>query len=222
MQRDHSSTCSEHGVSYGSIAAFIRYAAPEKIVWFTRSQADCWGITRYPFSTESGFEKSEPCVIKSITGKSPAPQSAWRIDFKMDGYRAFLRPVADHRRELELNVFCDYKVPGALFLSIDIKGPATIVKQAINNAYLEADPISYRSAKYDIAQADKEYSRVSIQIRHEDVYNFLTKTNRIRFGFDVKKPFRSIFANTFLSESRKALLFAANNCINRTSSKPAR
>ena len=50
----------DHGVSHGSIQAFISYAAPKDMVWFTRSEADCWGITRYPFVQESGFDKSKP------------------------------------------------------------------------------------------------------------------------------------------------------------------
>ncbi len=213
----------EHGVSYGSISAFITYTAPEKMIWFTRPDVDCYGITRYPFSTESGFEKSEPCVIEAITGKTPGAQSVWRIDFKLDGgYRAFLRPVADNKRELELNVFCKNDVPEILFLSMDIKGPSTLVKQAIKSAYLEADPVTYGHAKFSISQADAGFSRVVIQIRREDVIKFLTETNRIKFGLEVNAPYKPIFATTYLSESRKALLFAANDCINQAKNELAR
>lgn len=104
------------GVSHGSIAAFITYADPSEMIWFDRELADCNGITRYPFETESGFNKSEPCVIKVITGHFPPAQSAWRVDFEKDGYRAFLRPALDHLRELELSLYCNDQVPSTLSL----------------------------------------------------------------------------------------------------------
>lgn len=37
-----------HGVSYGSVAAFVTYVAPENVAWHTREQADCLGLTKYP------------------------------------------------------------------------------------------------------------------------------------------------------------------------------
>ena len=109
-----------HGISYGSIAAFVTYASPKEMIWFTRSQADCFGLTNYPYTVESGFEKSEPCVIEVISGRKGGSQSAWRVDFKNDGYRAFLRPVSDDEREMELNLFCDNKKPG-VFCGFTVK-----------------------------------------------------------------------------------------------------
>jgi hypothetical protein len=102
-------TCSEliaqhaiaHGVSHGSVAAFVTYVSPDQISWMDRAEADCFGITRYPFDRESGFEKSEPCAIAVIFGKKPRAQSGWRVDFKGDGYRAFQRTVDDSTREME-------------------------------------------------------------------------------------------------------------------------
>ncbi len=44
------------GVSHGSIAAFITYGSPREMIWFSREQADCWDLTRYPFTFESGAE----------------------------------------------------------------------------------------------------------------------------------------------------------------------
>ena len=40
-----------HGVSYGSIHAFITYISPKNILWFARDHIDCWGISRYAFET---------------------------------------------------------------------------------------------------------------------------------------------------------------------------
>ena len=204
-----------HGVSYGSVAAFVTYAEPKDMIWFSRADADCFGLTNYPFARESGFEKSEPCVIETILGRMPKAQAAWRVDFKSDGYRAFLRPVADHKRELELNLFCDEQLPGTLFLTLDIGGASTVIKNAILSATLDAPPLLYQNVPFTVTQADQFYSRVTIQINRRDVSSFLINSNELRFQLQLSPPYQQIAAWTVLSGSRNALLFAANHCMNQ-------
>ncbi len=205
-----------HGVSYGSIAAFVTYVPPKKILWFSRSEADCWGITRYGFERESNFQKSEPCYFKSVKGRYPAAQSAWRVDFYQNGYRAFLRPAADHTRELQLNVYCDERKSGQLFLSIEIAGPANTIKDVILRASLQAKPVSHSNLEFLTEQFDLGYSNVSIQIPHSDILNLLTKSNKLEFALFLRHPYKTISASSSLSGSRKALIFAANNCIGKS------
>jgi hypothetical protein len=207
------------GVSHGSIAAFTTYMRPHDMLWFSRSEADCWGITHYPFSEESGFEKSEPCVIENIVGRKPPAQSAWRIDFKLDGYRAFLRPASDSERELELGLYCDERAPGAMFLTMDITGPSYRVQDAVISASFMAGPIRYVDAPFSVSQISPEVSQVTMKIEKRDVIDLLTKVSKMTVELGVTKPYDTISATTYLSNSRKALLFTANNCINRKESR---
>lgn len=61
----------KHGVSHGSIAAFVTYVAPESILWSSREDAEGWGLTNYPTEDLSGFVRSEPRVLKVLTGEMP-------------------------------------------------------------------------------------------------------------------------------------------------------
>ncbi len=201
------------GVSHGSVAAFIRYAGPNEVVWFDRSQADCYGLTYYPYTEQSGFDKSEPCPIKAITGRAPRAQAAWRIDFEKDGYRAFIRPVSDEVRELELNIFCNNDEKGVLFISMDIEGASWTIRDAVTGASLRAPPIIYENAPLDVVQVDLGFSRVVAKLKPPDVSTFLRRANELELILKVKAPYKQISANTILANSRTALLFAANNCL---------
>ena len=207
---------SKNGVSTGSIEAFLKYVTPEEMLWFTREDSDCWGISKYPFSSQSGYEKSEPCVFKMLSGEMPLSQSAWRIDFYRDGYMAFLRPAHDHMRELQLDLWCDELNPNRLFLSMEIAGPADLIQNGILSANLKASPIDIIDADFYVEQMDKLYSRVTVEIPENQVKPFLTKSDNIQFTLKTKPPLENISASTYLSSSREALLFAANNCINST------
>jgi len=204
-----------HGVSYGSIAAFLGYTSPDDIMWFSREEADCYDITRYPFSLESGYQRYDPCAIKVITGKVPQPQAAWRVDFKSDGFRAFVRPVTDSDRELELNLFCDNKVPGVMFLSMDITGPFDKIKGAIASASLSADPIEYQNVTFVVAQADKNHSQVVIAIMRPDVVKLLKQVDALQMRLGLLPPYQPIEVHTSLVTSRKALMFVAKNCMHK-------
>ncbi len=211
-------TLAEHavvnGVSYGSVASFVTYVPPDEIQWFSREQVDCWGISRYPFTDESNFEKSEPCAIELYFGNMPAAQSAWRVDFSGDGYMAFLRPAYDHLRELQLDLWCDETRPGSLFLSMEIRGPSVTILGAILTANLDAPPVTLNEAPFWVEQLDETYSRVSVEIEPQAVLPFLTETDELSFKLTMKSPYEPIQAWTSLAGSQKALLFAANNCLN--------
>ena len=202
-----------HGVSHGSIQAFITHAAPSAMVFFTRSEADCWGITRYPFVEESGFEKSEPCFYRAITKKWPTAQSVWRVDFKADGYRAFTRPNGDHVREGEMSIYCRKAFPGLLFLSVDISGPSEEISKSIRSAALDAAPISYRDLPVTVAQADAKYAQVSVGIKKEHVALFLKNVSFVALTLERSPPQAPLFVPSLVSTSRKALSFAAANCM---------
>ena len=204
-----------HGVAYGAVAAFVTYVPPEEIVWFNREDVDCWGISRYPFSEESGYETSDPCAFKLYSGNMPASQSAWRIDFSGNGYMAFLRPAHDHLRELQLDLWCDENKSGNLFLSMEIQGPAEAITDTIDSVNLYAEPVILRDANYRVEQIDETYSRATIEIQKSDVMPFLTETNSLTFWISTHPPYQPIVANTYLSNSREVLLFAANNCLNK-------
>jgi hypothetical protein len=204
----------EHGVSHGSVRAFLNHFAPEKMGWFDRSQADCYGLTRYPYERESGFEQAEPCVMQAISGKMPGAQTAWRIDFKGTGYRAFQRTVHDHEREMEMSLYCDERKLGSVFIGMDIRGRYDRVREAVIGGSFQSQVINRPSASYQITDAGGGYSHFAVEILRADVPKFLTSANKIQLRAKLKKPYKDMIATSYIANSRKALLFAANNCVN--------
>jgi hypothetical protein len=201
-----------HGVSHGSIKAFAGYANPDEMIWFSREDADGWGLTRYPGEKESGFEKSEPRVLNMLTGVKPDPQNAWRLDFHNDGYKAFSRPSADDEREMEIGLFCNEQIKGVLIATMDIRGPAEVIKENVTGAWLGVDGKIFIKAMPLILSADPIVTRVFLYIPPEKIIRFLNKTNEFVFHVDFKKPFTAMRATTQIAGSRKNLIFAANNC----------
>ncbi|WP_205389227.1 hypothetical protein [Sulfitobacter sp. JL08] len=201
-----------NGVSHGSVAAFVTYTAPTEMLWFSREDIDGWGISHYPGSEESGFEKSEPRVFRAITGKLPAAQSAWRLDFWKNGWRAFNRPSSDAERELQLNQFCVEHIPGVLFLAIEIHGPSEVVEEVTQRVVLLTDVFSLETSEPMIWQEDRLVTMVAIPIPTEKVLAWLTEVSQYEFRIDTKQPYEPIGAIGYLSGSRKNLIFAANNC----------
>jgi hypothetical protein len=202
----------KNGVSHGSVAAFVTYVQPDEIMWFTREDADGWGLTRYPREAENGFEKSEPRVIRMLTGRFPEAQAAWRIDFFEDGYRAFLRPYTDHIREMQLNVFCRESTPGRLFLSMEINGASEVVSSASRGVRVATDRFAWADRSPLIRQMDDLVTEVIAEIPQERIIPFLRDADELEFRVDLRPPYEPMVAKTFLYTSRDALLFAANNC----------
>lgn len=204
-----------HGVSYGSIAAFVNYTSPQEIIWFSREDVDGWGLSRYPGEQESGFEKSEPRVIKTLTGSPPSAQSAWRLDFMDDGYRAFLRPWSDDEREMQLNMFCYEELPGRLFLSMEINGPGDAVRRAVTSVLVATSNFSWTSDLPWISQGDSIATNITVEVPPELIKPLLTKADDLMFRVETRPPFDPMVARTFLAASRQNLIFAANHCVRR-------
>jgi hypothetical protein len=201
-----------HGVSFGSIAAFVTYTLPTEMIWFSREDVDGCGLSRYPGEAESGFQKSEPRVIKMLTGTMPPAQSAWRLDFHGDGYRAFLRPVSDAEREMQINLFCFETLPGRLFLSMEVNGDVAELNRAITKVSVTIEGVSWAKDQPITLQDDSKVATVVMEIPSEMIRRFLTSSDRLVFEIDLQKPYVPMQATTYLASSRKNLLFAANNC----------
>lgn len=204
-----------HGVSHGSIAAFVTFVPPQDIIWFSREDVDGWGLSRYPGEQESGFEKSEPRVIKAITGSLPPAQSAWRLDFMHDGYRAFLRPWSDNEREMQLNLFCYEELPGRLFLSMEINDPEDVARSVVTTVLVETPNFSWTNESPWIVRDDPTATNIVVEIPPELIKPFLKKTDQLMFRVETRPPFDPMVARTFLSGSRQNLIFAANHCVRR-------
>jgi hypothetical protein len=201
-----------NGVSYGSIAAFVTFVPPDKIAWFTREDADGFGITKYSRELENGYVKSEPRVLNAILGKMPEAQTAWRVDFFKDGWKAFLRPYADHIREMQLNVYCFEHSRGRLFISMEINGPERAVRDSVQSIRVSTNKFSWTDFQPFIEQIDRKVTEVRTEVPKNDIVKFLREANDLEFYIDMKKPYNPMIAKTSLSGSRNALLFAANNC----------
>jgi hypothetical protein len=205
-----------HGVSYGAVSAFTTFVPAKDIQWFDRTRVDCWEISRYPFSFASGYEKFDPCAIRLIkrTDSFPQAQSAWRIDFLGAGYRAFQRTVHDHEPEMELSIFCRNDTKGSLYLGMRVKGDTAVIRENVSHASLSASPIQLDNLQVHVVQVSEKYSQVLMQILPTYVNPLLRDANRLELVVHLRKPFENMIATTYLSNSRKALLFAANNCVN--------
>jgi hypothetical protein len=206
----------DHGVAHGAVAAYTTQVPPDEIVWLNRATADCWGITRYPFERESGFARSDDCIMKVLKGAYPPAQSAWRLEPLGSGWRAFVRPVNDHEREMELSIHCDERRPGRLFFSMEIGGPAEVVSKVVTSAMLSA-PGSFDNLDlpFSVEQVDPLFTRVTATVPGERVLPLLTEVGAIAYGLGLEEPYEPMVATTWLANSRKALIFAANHCENR-------
>ena len=202
----------QNGVSHGSIAAFVSFAAPSEMIWFSREDVDGWGLSRYPGEEASGFEKSEPRVWRMITGEMPPAQSAWRLDFHGDGFRAFVRTVSDAEREMQLNLFCYEPLPGRLFLSMEINGDVEMISNAISLVTVATENFSWNAERPLTLQEDPAVASVVMEIPGQLIRQFLTETNRLLFRIDLQEPYDPIQATTYLEGSRTNLIFAANHC----------
>lgn len=202
----------EHGVSHGSVKAFVTYVSPENILWFTRADAEGWGLTKYPGEDLSGFEKSEPRVIALLAGKTPPAQSAWRIDFREDGFKAFVRTVSDFEREMQLNLYCSQEASGHLFLTMDVTGPLEVVSAAVIGVSIVTDHGSWNDDKPVVRKLDEQMTEVVTEVPTRMIKPFLKSTDQLVYGIGLRKPYSPMIARTWLGKSRKVLLFAANHC----------
>ncbi|MDQ7775121.1 MAG: hypothetical protein Q4615_04025 [Paracoccus aminovorans] len=204
-----------HGVSRGSVEAFVTYVEPSDIVWFSREQADGYGLTRYPGSELSAYETSEPIVLEHITGEIPKAQSQWRLDISGDGYRAFLRPVSDHLREMEVSFYCSSALPDKLILQMDITGPSDIISEA-GSSFLITDGIrSWSTDQPSISQIADEITGIRMTLSKEDFSTLITSAADIQISMSFLPPFVDMVATTNFRTSQNVMAFMTNHCLDR-------
>jgi ATP-dependent protease ClpP protease subunit len=203
-----------NGVSHGSIMAFVTYTPPSEILWFSREDADCYGVSFYPLEDQLSFQKSEPCVMRTITGREPEVQNAWRLDIERSGYRAFFRPVADNVRELELGIYCDELQPGSLFFAVEVGGPREVIRNAMKSGTVRAAGVSKKNRDIEVEQVDEIYSRIIMKIDKSEVISFLRNASSVSVRINATGNYEDIVVFGNIESSKKAIIFAANNCIN--------
>ena len=177
-----------HGVPYGGVAAFVTYTPPEEILLLGREEADGWGLTRYPGERESGYQRSDPLAVQFFVGAKPPAQTAWRLDFRGDGFRAFLRPVADDERELQLNLFCEEALRSRLFVSMEIYGPAQVISEATLAVRVTTDRFWWEDATPVVWQMDSGVAEVITEIPRERIIPFLVQADRLKFLVEMGEP----------------------------------
>ena len=204
-----------HGVAHGAVKAFVSYVEPEDILWFSDTDLDCHGVSFFPFSRQSGFERSEPCFFQMLKGEKPGGQVAWRVEMKADGYRAFARPVADDERDFEIGLFCDEAQPGQMFVEFDMRGPEGVIREALTTGYVILGENRGISVPYSLEQLDRGFTRAALSLPKSFTREVLTKADRLGVAFDVVPGYNPITSWMDTTTSREALLFVANHCVNR-------
>lgn len=202
-----------HGVSHGAIAAFINHTSPQDIMWFSREDAEAWGLTRYPGEDMSGFEKSEPRFVQSLTGTLPPAQAKWRLGFREKGFDAFVRVVSDFDREMQISFFCWGDDPGRTFVAIEIVGNESEVKNAVIGAKFQTDATEDITNNAPIIyQKDGVVTEIVLELPRSVSLDLINKAQRVKFELEVRQPYTPIIARTRLEDSRAVLRLAAGNC----------
>lgn len=204
-----------HGVSHGAVNAFVSYTSPDDVVWFDRTSLDCLYISYYPFTEKSGFDRVEPCIMEIIYGYQPDGQAAWRVDLKRDGYRAFARPVSDSTRNFEVGIYCDEKKPGQMLIDFEITGPIREVRKVLTTGRIILSADRGVELPYALSEVDNGFTRVTFTAPKSLTREILTAADFIGVHFDVTEGYQPISSWVDVTSSREALLFVANNCVNR-------
>ncbi len=199
----------------GPVKTFIQ-TQPQEMVWFTREDADGWGLTKYLGETESKFMRSEPRVLSALGGK-PKAQKAWRLDFFGDGFRAFHRTWRDDKKDGEVSLYCFESEPGDLFIDLQIQGNPKVIHQTITDVGIITDAnigfVPERAVYYH-----GDYLTYRLKIPKKYVLPILQEVDKLlvvgSLG-DIDKPTnKDLIYKNYLKGSRKNLIFAANHCAN--------
>ena len=61
----------EHGTDHGSVMAFMKYTGPHQMIWFSSTEADCYGFTLYPPEINRGKKPGDiaPCIREGLLRK---------------------------------------------------------------------------------------------------------------------------------------------------------
>ncbi len=199
----------EQGVSHGSVKAFLNYSGPKEMSWFDREQADGWGLTKYAGELSSNFEKSEP-LFAEVLGFDFPPQSAWRLDFFGDGFRAFIRTLRDDKRNGEISAYCFESIPGRFFLDFQIQGNSNLIKSSIKKLIISTDKFSFYTSK-PLMRSLGEYQSFAVPIPKQYLLPFLEDANNLNI-IATTNTNEDIELKTIIATNRKNLIFAANHC----------
>ena len=200
-----------NGVSYGSIGAFVSNGPPGEIIFFSRENADCFGITFYPLQEGNSFDNIEPCVVRNL-GMDPEIHDVWRIDFEANGYRAFVRLLADDIRELELGIYCRKIPEKRFFVTVDISGPRDMIASTFKKGSVLGSGLMLEKRVVTVVQVDSMYSRAQMRIPEEEVSDFLTNVDVLTVRLEAIPPYDDIVVTSNIGMSRRVLKFAASNC----------
>lgn len=74
------------------------------------------------------------------------------------------------------------------------------------------DAFSWTNERLIVAQRDPMVSSVVFEVPPELIKPILTEANEIMVRIYTREPYDPLGANTYLSASRKNLIFAANHC----------
>lgn len=201
-----------NGVSHGSIKAGMEHTAPDKMLKFSRGEAECYGIARYAGSDASGFERIEPCIFRMITGRQQPAQAAWRIDVEEGGFSAFVRTMADYDLAGEIKLSCRESAPGRLYFTALIPGPVAGIRRSIRSIEVSGLPTPWKTEEFEAVQNDPDYTAVQFSLTPDQTMPLLTRTDKFRLTFQLAQPYSPIELSTSLARSRENLIFAANHC----------
>lgn len=99
-----------------------------------------------------------------------------------------------------------------MFLTMEINGPVETVKANVTGAWIATDGQGLTGGMPLIIQADQQVTEVTLPIPKDRLMGFLTEADRLVYSVEFKPPFTAMRATTYLAESRKNLIFAANHC----------
>lgn len=88
-----------------------------------------------------------------------------------------------------------------------------MVREVAIRVAVETERTFWADARPIIHQKDSQISEIVTEVPTEQLKAFLTKTKRLAFGVAMKQPYQPMIAEAWLENSRKVLLFAANNCV---------
>ncbi len=115
---------------------------------------------------------------------------------------------------MQLNLFCYENLPGRIFLSMEIHGAEEVIRKAIIDASVISEDFGWTDASPWIVQNDPKVTSIVTEVPSNRIIDFLTAADLLIFNIDYEPPFEPMRATTYLAQSRKNLIFAANHCAN--------
>ncbi|MDO5527822.1 MAG: hypothetical protein Q4F71_00295 [Paracoccus sp. (in: a-proteobacteria)] len=141
------------GTAHASVAHFVASVGPDDTHWFSRLEADRWGLTRY-FNLGGASQKRPAPRLGSDAAPVLAPMTqGWLVDFQGEGYRAFLRPQSDYGKPVELSLWCRKSAPSEVLLALTVEGSPDSLKNAVRGLAVEMGGARHELPVETISQA---------------------------------------------------------------------